>query len=613
MRITRHARLGLAVVAVTAAMSLTPVVAHAASADNQPVDGAALSTYPGDPANEALLVQAEDRRLIDVREVSNVASATGLSQNRPYRLVTGNTYTLVLVSRDSTYTFRELTEIAPRSVIRQPDGSYLLAESIVIEDGATLEISSSSGIDLHMASTADAFVSIVTIGGSLSILGTSENPVNVSSWDPTTDSLDTNTADGRSYIRVIGGHAEFANANFDHLGFWSGMTGGVSLTGTELPDDAAEGAIEDTNPDIYGKELLAASGDQLSTLSLEPDLAGYSAVSARIQDSRFSDNAFGLFVTSADGVSISDTIVEGSLVDGIVMHRDVTNSGIKTTISRNNALDGFALTRAATGVELDRVTATGNGRNGVSIEGGALASGPSATGTPVGTYGNNSISDSTITDNVRYGIDVVGGSGILVAGNTVTRQEMGIVVSDGASSVTVKNNVVKESAVQGIALRSAGTDAQVMGNTVVGAQIGIYARDAGGIFERNVIEDVSNHALTLIGETGESTILNNTVSGSGPSAIDVARTTDTTVQDNSLEGWRGTKPLDVILRSIFQPLTVMWMTLGLLVLITAATSIGRRNREIRHPYANMAPLSSFTKGVVSPETVGGRRQLGGAS
>ncbi len=48
-----------------------------------------------------------------------------------------------------------------------------------------------------------------------------------------------------------------------------------------------------------------------------------------------------------------------------------------------------------------------------------------------------------------------------------------------------------------------------------------------------------------------------TVSGTGPSGIDVSRAEGTISADNDLDGWRSTKPLDVILRSIFQPLTVI--------------------------------------------------------
>ena len=55
----------------------------------------------------------------------------------------------------------------------------------------------------------------------------------IKSWDPASESADLNTTDGRSYVRVIGGSAEFTHVVFADLGFWSGRTGGVALTGTE--------------------------------------------------------------------------------------------------------------------------------------------------------------------------------------------------------------------------------------------------------------------------------------------------------------------------------------------------------------------------------------------
>ncbi|MCU1424556.1 MAG: hypothetical protein JWM51_847, partial [Microbacteriaceae bacterium] len=45
----------------------------------------------------------------------------------------------------------------------------------------------------------------------------------------------------------------------------------------------------------------------------------------------------------------------------------------------------------------------------------------------------------------------------------------------------------------------------------------------------------------LIGTTGTSTIHRNTVTGKGPSAIDVARTEGAVVTDNDAEEWRSTK------------------------------------------------------------------------
>ena len=652
---TRVAGVLAAVVACTVLGSAASAAAPRLQAPPSAPGTLTTSTYPGDPDAEAALVAAEDRRLVEVRSIANGAQWTGTSQWRPYRLETGTTYTLVLVEREAPYTFDDLLELAPQTLVRQPDGSYLLGENIVVEEGATLDLTSDDGLRLALTSTDDAFVSIVTLGGDLTVAGTAENPTVVSAWDPRTGTVDTDTSDGRAYVRVIGGYADLRHATFDHLGFWSGTTGGVSLTGTDLPhtapgsqaltegtvpdpeDDAADAAdaadttastasevaatppTDDADPaapdptasttveppaTVFGKELLP-TGAGAPTLGLGADLSGYSFVSAQIQDVTFSDNAFGLFVMNAEGVVVTGSRIEDSLVDGLVMHRDVTASTVVSTTSTGNAVDGFRLARSTSGIVLERLTSTGNGRNGISVEGTPLADGPSATGTGTAMSGANSVSESTVTGNGRYGIDVVGGTTIEVDANTVTDNPAGIVVSEGATAVSLTDNTVEGAAQQGISLRSAGTDTEVTGNTVLGGEIGIYARDAGGTFERNTVDDVTNHAITLVGATGGSVVADNTVGGRGPSAIDVARTTGVTVSDNTTEEWDSTKPLSTVLRQIFQPLTVVWLLLALLVVVTALTSIRHRNAGVRHPYANRAPLTSLTRGVADPAEIFG--------
>ena len=75
----------------------------------------------------------------------------------------------MLPARDASYTFDDLLEYLPRSLVRQPDGSYLLSENIVVEQGATLSIRSREGLVLRLASDDSGFISIVTIGGSLEV------------------------------------------------------------------------------------------------------------------------------------------------------------------------------------------------------------------------------------------------------------------------------------------------------------------------------------------------------------------------------------------------------------------------------------------------------------
>jgi parallel beta-helix repeat protein len=612
--------LGLAAsapVASAATPSPTPSPSSSASSSSDSSSSDSVTggaAYPGDPKSEALLTEAEGTRLISLRSIVNQADITGASASGPYRVVTGNTYTLVLPARLSAYTFRDLQELEPSTLVRQPDGSYLLGEDIVVDAGATLDIESDTGLVLRMSSTSDAFTSIVTLGGSLAIGGTETHPITISSWDPTTGKVDNDTTDGRSYIRVIGGNAKLSEVNFNHLGFWSGVTGGVSLTGTQKANlgspIANTGAPTDpTLPKVFGNSLVPATGSAGSagTLSITPDLSGYSYVSALVQNVNVTDDAFGLFVSSAKGVAVSRVSVKGSLVDGIVFHRDVTDSTISNSIASHNAVDGVILTRATSGVELSTVTAQHNGRNGITIEGGALAQGPNATGVPVSTYGNNGVTNSNASSNGHYGIAIIGGTNMRVTGNTASHNVSGVVVSDGATATAVRNNLIEQSSKQGIALRDAGTNTLVQGNTVDGADIGIYARNAGGNFDHNAIQDASTHGITLVGTTGKSTLQKNTVQGTGYSAIDVSRTQGTVVGVNDLTRWTDTKPFNVVLGAIFQPLTIMWIFIALVIIFSAIATVGRRRARV-HPYANMAPLSTFTRGIVTPEEAMSERE-----
>lgn len=583
-------------------------------------------SYPGDGHSEALLVAIEQRRLISVRSVAKAAEWTGVSHHVPYRMATGNVYTLVLVPRAAEYTVGDLALLSPRTFVRQPDGSYILSESIIIERGATLSLRSTVGLVVRLLSEPRAFVSIITIGGSLTIEGTKERPVEISSWDRSTGAPDINTQDGRAYVRIIGGHAALSSVMFHHLGFWSGVTGGVSLTGTVLPgetkstvrtgkdgkvvvgaipaprDTATPGSVTDptsVTPKIYGSEIYPA-GNGAGALALEPDLSGFSYVSALISNVTFDRNAYGLFITNANGVEVRNSTVSNSLVNGMTFHRNVTNSKVSDSSAIKNGVDGFSLARATSGVVFDQLTSTGNGRNGIAVDGRPLATGPSAVGTSIDVFGNNRISNSRSSKNGRYGIMINNGINVTISGNTLASNRGGIVVTGGTKGVLVKNNVVTGSLTQGIAFRDGVTDATVTSNIVDGGQIGIYLRGTHqSDVERNTVENVTNHAITFIGSAQGSIVRNNTVAGSGPSGIDVKRAPGIYSSLNNLTQWRSTKSLIAILTAIFQPLTIMWTILGLLVVISAISGVRRRDRGIVDPYAGMAPLSSLSKGVVT--------------
>ncbi|MEW1808884.1 right-handed parallel beta-helix repeat-containing protein [Pseudarthrobacter sp. NPDC080039] len=569
------------------------------------------SNYKGDPQNEAAMVAAEDKRLVQVRTVSSIARWAGTKLNVPYRVSSGTGYTLVLPARATDYTIDDLLTLAPKTFVLQPDGSYLLSENLVVESGATLTLTRPAALALNLLSTAKKFVSIVNYGGKLNISGTPDAPVKISSWDTDTGAPRRITDSGRAYVRSIGGTATIEHAIFQSLGFWSGRTGGLSMTGTDRPivgalnqsgakakyiKPAAPSKKHPADPAAPPAAPAPAPAPALSpgeTLPAQPGSApDFSYASAAVQDITVTDNVYGLFLANAVGISIHNAIVQNSRMDGIVLHRFVSNAVIANSTVRSSALNGFMVSRAASDIHLDTDTAVANQRDGIYVDGRALATGPSATGTTLTAYGNNTVSNSMITANSRYGIEVRGGRNTTVRANTISGGLSGIVADAAASTVTISGNHLDGGSTQAIALRDGVTASTVENNTVSGGAVGIYLRNAAATVQGNVVDGVTNHGISAIG-SGVIRISANTLSGAGPSPVDLKRTSNAVAENNTTDNWTLTRSFWQNLTTFFQPLTIVWTMLALILILTAFA--GHRHRgAVKHPYAAQAPMSAFT-------------------
>ncbi|MFC4034409.1 right-handed parallel beta-helix repeat-containing protein [Streptomyces polygonati] len=583
----------------------------AATAGAAPADGAKPTDdqqiTPADADNEAALVAAEDHRLDQVRAVVAVAALKGNRWTRPYRLDTGSGYTLVLTQRSAPYGVSDLIDLAPQTFVRRHDGSYLLTENIYVDAGAKLNLSSPGGLDLLLASDNKGFVSIISFGGRLTLAGTPQAPMRISSWDTRTDKPDTDVRDGRAYVRAVGGQFSMNYARVDDLGFWSGRTGGLSLTGTDRPDTSniegpAPAAGADPGADGTGQPssggIVAEPAGPLTTPDSRFSVPTLSYVSAEITDSVISGNLYGLFVSGATGVNISRTQVRDSLETGVVMHRGVVNAIVDRTVSQDNGGDGFVLSRATEEVRVTGSKALSNGGNGFTLSGRPLASGPSASGEPISSYGSNSVSDSIAEGNGRYGIEIFGGTDVGVQNNQVDGGDMGIVARKDASKVSITGNHLTGQKRQGISVRDGVSAATVTGNIVEGADTGVYVRDSQAEVRGNTVQDVTNHGISLVGDVAKSTVSYNVVAGVGPSAVDTSRAHGRlTVKENQTFAWHDTSSFWIKFRHYASPMTLLWLSLLLIILISALLGARRSSRRGHrvigtHPYADKAPLPS---------------------
>jgi len=585
----------LAAVAATAATLTIPgSAATAASGDNLP-EGPRLSKAAAD--REAALVAAEDRRLTEIRTVAALSRWQGKNWKTPYRLSSGAGYTLVLTPSSTPYTMTDLQRLAPQTLLKMSDGGYLLTENVAVAARATLHLAAPGGLRLRLSSGSDGFSSLVSMGGKIELAGEANAPVQITSWDAAKGAPDKSTVDGRAYVRAIGGQFEASHAVLSNLGFWSGRTGGLSLTGTDRPNT---GAIESIGATGDASRTSSGAPSLLDGVSQQPagDLAKGQAptlkytvpaidyVSTRISDTTLDGNAFGLFVSGANGVQVTDSTIRNSSIAGLVLHRYVRNGVISQTLSEHNVGDGFTLERATTGITISESTARNNTGSGFSLSGRPLAEGPSASGTPLTPFGNNSVSNSTAIGNGHYGIRVTGGFNMGLQNNRVTGSDMGIMVIGPARQISVTGNHVGDSAQHGIALVHRVTGATITGNVVDGAATGVYLRNSGAEVRGNTVGGARSHGVSLVGAADASSVTYNVLAGTGPSALDTQRSSGhVTRLGNQTNGWHDTTPWYFWFRKLLQPMTALWSLIILMIATTAIRSRGR-SRAIAHPYAH---------------------------
>jgi len=220
----------------------------------------------------------------------------------------------------------------------------------------------------------------------------------------------------------------------------------------------------------------------------------------------------GIRLRSVDGGSISDVTVRNN------------NNGI--SLSSIDGIDG------SHNITIERLTSTSNEHNGVLI--GSGGSYPS---------NNNTLVDSTISDNGNFGIRIAGGSsGTTIVGNTITNNtEHGIHMS-GGSDTEIRGNTVANTKTgnlygTGIWIGGDASSVEVVDNIVSNNEdvgINLNSISAATVTENNVSAN-GDDGISLNGVTG-TTVSRNNVSANDLNGIWIERdSTGNTVADNIIE------------------------------------------------------------------------------
>ncbi|GAA4238292.1 hypothetical protein GCM10022254_53620 [Actinomadura meridiana] len=600
----RSAAVGLALAIGLVPLALSPV-ATARAAPPAP-------TTTTD--RRAPLVDQEDQRLLQIRSVlaallqSGGPTAVAAKQPMIFGSSHGKTLVLPSLNTDQPYTMADLVKYGGKYVRRLPDGSFLLGIHVFLADGAKLVLQSGARpLTIRMGSLPTAFSSIVSLGGEITVKGTAQAPVRILSWNPRTGKPDTDSLDGRAYIRAVGGEFHMSYGAVADLGFWSGRTGGVALTGTDRPSSESKHLTKEQrheNKEKREQQNKNRGGGGGGPGDIEVEQPGGTAthvpaadlVTGSIDHSTFGGNAYGLFVSGSNQTQITNIKVTNSLVDGLVMHRFTKNATIENVSVTGSRHDGFVLARATEKIRITDSAAINNGHNGFTVNGTALAEGPSASGESLETFGDSSINNSRAENNGHYGIELLGGDKLSVQNCKVVGGDMGIVVRSAATRVQISGNRLSKQVRQGISLRDGVRDASLAGNSISGPRTGIYLRDSSGKLTGNVIKGADAHAVTLLGDSDGTEVRSNTFEGSGTSAISTSRSHgDVTKKDNNTDHWTDTATLWMKARRYLKPMNFIWGCVFIVVIVSMIRARGSRQRFARfgiHPYALQRPVEA---------------------
>jgi parallel beta-helix repeat protein len=394
----------------------------------------------------------------------------------------------VVVRRDAT--LAAVRAAAPRDVVRERGGVWLVRATIVVADGATLTVAAPAVRELRLASGPDAFASLVARDASLRFRGQRVRRLRVRSWNAALAAPDAVLEDGRASVSVRRrGRLDAADTEFSSLGFAEGRVSGVA---------------------VVSPRGVAARP------------------SGRVVRSSFGANWFGAYTYRARGMTWSGNRFVGNAIYGFDPHDASSRFVVTGNLARANGRHGIIFSRSCRDNVIAGNTSADNGWHGIVVDDGRLGDGPST---------GNLVVRNVVRGNRGVGISIDGSGDNVIRGNRTVGQRDGIRLTRAArANVVVANSILLPSRT-GIALAggaSVPTDTRIAGNAIRGAPVGVRLRDTRGtILSGNLIEGARGHAVMIYGGGASGTrLIRNTVEGRGASPVWVTPALESAVQSS---------------------------------------------------------------------------------
>ncbi|MFN8490841.1 MAG: right-handed parallel beta-helix repeat-containing protein [Caldilineaceae bacterium] len=459
-------------------------------------------------------------------------------------------------------------------VLDRGGGAWLIKANVVISTTARLEATNATIKELRLDSPPVNPLSITAkLRGHLLV-----SDIKVSAWE--NNALDTNVANGRSYLLALnGGQMDILASEIFNLGYTNGEPSGISWRERVNDADPTTGSTgslldSDVHDNYFGVYSYAAYNVKLLRNKVHDNL-GYgidphsSTQNFEVANNEVSNNQLHGIIFSRDCINnwIHDNTVHDNGEHGIMLDRGSNSNVLENNTVYHNQ-DGFAIFESSHNIVRSNVSRD-NAQTGIRINASFTANDPfddvatdnqilsnTFTNNPQGVYlyaraDRNLIANNTITGSTVNGIYIKTG-GNIVRANVIQGGVVGIAIVDGTDPANPlpaqakppldppgHNNLVIGSTISG------NTDAgiRVMGG--VDNRIGTLtptAQEKGNLIEDNQTDGVviGKYATNNAISTGNQ-VLGNTLRNNGRHGISLkdASSVRNRFSQNSITGNKG--------------------------------------------------------------------------
>lgn len=439
---------------------------------------------------------------------------------------------VVLGARRVPYTLDDL--VAAGAATRVSTSVVDLVQPVVVRRDAGLVVHA-PGVTLRLRGADDGVASLVSWGGLIELSGTEAKPFTVVGWQD--DSPDRTTADGRGYVRVKDGDLALRHVVAEHLGFWSGRTGGLALTGSAETSSRAE-----------------------------------------VEDVSATDLHLGLYLSGAQRVRVRGLTVTAPQRHGIEITNRSSSVRLRKLSVEGAGEDAISVGNGSERIRIDGATLTGSGGYGLDVDGSPLADGMNSAGYGIGNYAGLALTASRVTANRAGGLRVQSVDDVVVADTHVTADRSAVVIEGDSRGAAIEDSELSSTGGSGLVLAGGVSRATLSGSTVTGLETGVDVEDSTITLDDNEITVGTGHGVLVVGADAEATLSDNVIHGRGSSAVDGEGGASVSGGDESAGDWT------------YRPEIVMWaernsaalpLLLVLVVPVIGLVFVLRRRRQQR--------------------------------